>query len=584
VSSINIKTNQTLEKLKSELELKEIQLHSIQQIGIALSSVLNQEQLLILIMNEVTKLMNAERSTLFIVDNEKGELWSKIAQKAEIKEIRQKIGMGISGFVAQTGEEINIKDAYQDKRFDPTTDKKTGYRTKSILCMPIREPVKDKKKIGQIIAVIQILNSKSGYFNNEDEELLRSLASQIAISLVNSRLYSILEARVNELDLLFNIEKVISSAENLEDMLRNLIKSIAESLNTEMGILLLYNQEKKEFLLRFSHNLDEKKLKEASFSVDSGIIGRVLTTGKIYTSNDLTDDKYFNKVQAKFFDIKVKQLICMPLISEKNVIGVFELMNKKGEHSYFSSHDQKILESIASHIARGIENFRLKEENIKAERLAAIGNMMSAIVHDLRTPMTNIYGFVDLMTEEENQKIRNEYASIIREQIKILTNMSTDILDYAKGKTTILPRKYPVDKLVKEFTRLFEQEIKRQGFNFQYGINAAAMIYIDPEKISRVFMNIMKNALEAMNKGGTFSITADESNGDIVFNLRDTGSGIPEEIRDKIFDSFVTSGKKGGTGLGLAIVKKVIDEHKGRIEVESQQGIGTTFKIFFPKV
>jgi signal transduction histidine kinase len=273
----------------------------------------------------------------------------------------------------------------------------------------------------------------------------------------------------------------------------------------------------------------------------------------------------------------------MPLKSEKNVIGVFELMNKKGEHGYFSSYDQKILESIASHIARGIENFRLKEENIKAERLAAIGNMMSAIVHDLRTPMTNIYGFVDLMSEEKDQKVREEYSSVIREQIKILTNMSTDILDFAKGKTTILPRKYPVDKLIKEFSNLFEQEIKRQGFNFHYGINTVGMIYIDPEKINRVFINIMRNALEAMKKGGTFSITADEANGDIVFNLRDTGSGIPEEIRDKIFDSFVTSGKKGGTGLGLAIVKKVIDEHKAKIEVQSKKGVGTTFKIYFPR-
>jgi signal transduction histidine kinase len=87
-----------------------------------------------------------------------------------------------------------------------------------------------------------------------------------------------------------------------------------------------------------------------------------------------------------------------------------------------------------------------------------------------------------------------------------------------------------------------------------------------------------------MKKGGTFSITADEHNGEILFSLKDTGMGIPKEIRDKLFDSFVTSGKKGGTGLGLAIVKKVVEEHKGKIEVESKTGVGTTFKLYFPKV
>jgi signal transduction histidine kinase len=96
-------------------------------------------------------------------------------------------------------------------------------------------------------------------------------------------------------------------------------------------------------------------------------------------------------------------------------------------------------------------------------------------------------------------------------------------------------------------------------------------------------MNIMKNALEAMKKGGTFSLIADEVNGEVIFRLKDTGAGIPDEIKGKLFDSFVTSGKEGGTGLGLAIVKKVIDEHKARIEVESAKGKGTTFNIIFPK-
>jgi signal transduction histidine kinase len=260
------------------------------------------------------------------------------------------------------------------------------------------------------------------------------------------------------------------------------------------------------------------------------------------------------------------------------------LINKIGEHGYFSSNDQKILESVSSQIARGIETYRLKEEKMKADRLTAIGNMMSTIVHDLRTPMTNISGFVDLMLDEDDQSTREEYAEIVSEQIKILTNMTTDILDFAKGKTTILPRKVPVDKLVKDFAKFFEEDTKRKGFNFEWAVNTSSMIYIDPEKINRVFMNIMKNGIEAMKKGGTFSIIADEKDGEIVFSLRDTGKGIPEKIKDKLFDSFVTSGKKSGTGLGLAIVKKVIEEHKGKIEVDSMQDVGTTFKIYFPKL
>ena len=186
--------------------------------------------------------------------------------------------------------------------------------------------------------------------------------------------------------------------------------------------------------------------------------------------------------------------------------------------------------------------------------------------------------------QEEDQNVRQEYAEIIIKQINILNNMTKDILDFAKGKTTILPVKHAVDKLLDDFTKVFKPDVEKKGFKFESACNAQAMIYIDPEKITRVFMNIMKNAIEAMDEGGKFSITANQVNGEIEFLLSDTGEGIPAEIRDKLFDSFVTSGKKGGTGLGLAIVKKLIDQHKGRIEVDSEPGKGTTFKIYFKRL
>lgn len=572
------------EDVKNKLMRKINEMHSIQQIGKTLSSVLDRDQLLVLIMDEVTRLMNAERGTLYIVENEKGELWSKIAQKAEIKEIRLKIGIGIAGYVAKTGEVINIKDAYTDNRFDPTTDKKTGYRTRTILCMPIREPISKKGQVGQIIGVLQILNRKNGVFSDEDEDLLTSLCSQIAISLVNARLYGILDNRAKELDLLYTLEKELSRAYDIKEMFKSLVKLIPKALNAGNCIMLFLDEDGKEFSDRIANKVKKELLMKAPFSPIKGILSKVMKRRNIYLSNDVASDKDLDLNLMKSLKLKVQNLICAPLISEKKVVGILYLINKEGEHGYFTSNDKKILESILSQIARGIENQRLKEEKMKADRLSAIGNIMSTIVHDLRTPMNNIYGFVDLMLEEDDQETREEYAGIINEQIKVLTNMTTDVLDFAKGKTTILPRKCPVDKIVKDFVTFFEGDAKRKGFGFESEVNVSSMIYIDPEKINRVFMNIMKNAFEAMKKGGTFSISANEVNGQILFELKDTGSGIPEEIKDKLFDSFVTSGKKGGTGLGLAIVKKVVEEHKGSIEVESEQGVGTTFKLYFPKV
>jgi signal transduction histidine kinase/putative methionine-R-sulfoxide reductase with GAF domain len=564
--------------LEAAIERKENEMSSMLEIGKVLSSELNRDRLIALIMNEVTRLIDAERGTLYVVDQEKGELWSKIALKAEIKEIHLKIGVGIAGTVAGTGEIVNIPDAYKDSRFDPTTDKKTGYHTRSILCMAIREPMREEGVEGQIIGVLQVLNKRNGVFTHSDEEMLQLLGSQIAISLVNSRLYGILEERLNELKLLFNVEKALSGNDEPDTILKNLVTLTCEVIHSANGLVIYRDGQTGEYsrqaLFGFSREQIEPAANQAVEFVDmlfTGEEARVL-------------DQSGLKTASEWLDIKLENGMAVSLPGGENQQGVILLGNKKGNHAYYSGNDLQLLASLAGQIARGMENLRLREEKTKADRLATIGNMMSTIVHDLRTPMNNIYGFVDLLKEEEDADVRSEFADIIIEQIKILTNMTTDVLDFAKGKTTMLPRKYPVDKLVKDFVRYFENDIKRKGYHFEYSINAPVMIYVDTEKVIRVFMNIMKNALEAMEPGGTFTMTAEMNNKDVVFRLKDTGHGIPEEIRHRLFDSFVTSGKEGGTGLGLAIVKKVIDAHKGRIEVESEQGKGTTFNIYFPKL
>jgi len=570
--------------LKKLLERKNIEMNSIQHIGRALSSELKIERLLMLVIEEVNKLMDAERGTFYIVDQEKGELWSKVAQKAEVLEIRLKIGVGIAGHVAQTGDIINIPDAYKDPRFNPEIDKKTGYTTRSILCMPIFQASNDPNKTRNIIGVLQILNKRNGVFENNDEELLASIASQIAISINNSNLYSQLEKKVNELDFLFDTERELNKAYDLDELLNILINKICDSIHAEAALITLRDPKTLEFNKRVVKNINESKLHLIQFSGHSGIVGQVVQSGEYYFTNNVESDPFFKQTFAEKIDLDIRHLACVPLKIDNNVIGILEVFNKSEENDYFSSNDMRLLSSLGSQISRTIETFRLKEEKIKADRLSSIGNMMSAIVHDLRTPMNNIYGFVDLISEEKEEEVRKEYAEIVIQQIKFLTNMTTDVLDFAKGKSSVLPVKCAVNKILDDFARFFAADIEKKGFVFEHACNVSSMIYVDPERIQRIFMNIMKNALEAMQPGGKFSIVANKENKEIVFLLSDTGPGIPDEIKQTLFDSFVTSGKEGGTGLGLAIVKKLIEEQKGRIEVESEVNKGTTFKIYFPQL
>lgn len=166
----------------ARLEEQNERLSTLLAVGQAISWQLDLHGLLELIMREVTRALDASRSSLFLLDWDKMELWSTVAQGSE--EIRFSVKQGIAGYVAVTGETVFIEDAYEDHRFNSEVDVKTGFQTRTVLAIPVRN------RQGEVIGVVEVLNKHRGQFNEEDRELLSALASQIAISLENAQLYT----------------------------------------------------------------------------------------------------------------------------------------------------------------------------------------------------------------------------------------------------------------------------------------------------------------------------------------------------------------------------------------------------------
>jgi signal transduction histidine kinase len=187
----------------------------------AISAETDFDRLLQLIMEETNRAMDADRSTLFLVDAGRGELWSRVALGLEHQEIRFKSHLGIAGHVATSGEVLNIPEAYEDPRFNQEVDKKTGYRTRSILCIPVRN------KPGTIIGVLQVLNKKSGAFSAADEEMLDALASQAAIALENAKLYE-------------ELRRAYAELKQLDAMKGNFLANISHELRTPMAPIVGY--------------------------------------------------------------------------------------------------------------------------------------------------------------------------------------------------------------------------------------------------------------------------------------------------------------------------------------------------------
>ncbi|MBI3189123.1 MAG: SpoIIE family protein phosphatase, partial [Ignavibacteriales bacterium] len=148
-----------------------------------LNSSLDLKKILSILLDLATKNLQAERGTIYLIDKEKGEIWSQVTKGGEVKEFRLPIGQGIAGTVAKTGKTVNLKDAYKDKRFDKEFDKRSGFKTKTMLCTPM----KDKK--GIIVGVFQILNKKKGYFTPDDQSFLSALSIPATLAIENARLH-----------------------------------------------------------------------------------------------------------------------------------------------------------------------------------------------------------------------------------------------------------------------------------------------------------------------------------------------------------------------------------------------------------
>ncbi len=158
-----------------------------------LNTTLNLDQLLPIILELTTKNLNADRGTIYLIDHTKEELWSRVVKGAELVEIRLPVGTGIAGNVAKTGKTINLKDAWKDKRFFSGFDMKTGFQTKTMLCMPM------KNREGKIIGVFQVLNKRRGVFDREDELFLKAFSDHVVLAIETAWLHQeILEKELVE--------------------------------------------------------------------------------------------------------------------------------------------------------------------------------------------------------------------------------------------------------------------------------------------------------------------------------------------------------------------------------------------------
>jgi len=224
------------------------------------------------------------------------------------------------------------------------------------------------------------------------------------------------------------------------------------------------------------------------------------------------------------------------------------------------------------------------EEQLRvSEGLRLIGQMAASIIHDFRSPMQIILGASEIITFPDipNEK-KTKQSEIIREQVRRMANMTQDLLDFTKGEARLEKCTINVQDLLSELSFMAEEYCRNSPVRFKSVMKNSFTFVADRDKLLRVLVNLVRNAKEAMPAGGEIIVTVHAGGLEAVFEVRDTGPGIPAQIRDRLFQPFATFGKAGGTGLGLALSRKIIQDHNGTIDVQSEPAKGTTFTIRLP--
>ncbi len=530
----------------------------------------------------VCNLTEAERCSIFLVDAERGELWSRVATGVD-RLIRLRIGEGIAGVVASTGESLQIDDPYSDPRFAREIDEATGFRTTSVLCAPLRE------MNGSVMGVFQVLNKQGGSFTPEDQYVLEILGRQAAVAIQGARLnralrqtQSELREQIRRMTILHRIEKELNRSEELDATLSAVIRLCAEALDADAGSILLLHDGSPRLYFQYAWGEKSDDLRRMSISEDQGLAGWVLRNRQAAFSNDpARDPRHSTDISARL-GYAVNNLVAAPLLPGGRPLGAIELVNRVERG--FDKNDLQLLDFLASQISGTLDRKLLLDSVRQNQRLATVGGMTGRIIHDLKNTMSVIRGLAE-MSDRQNvpmEKLQRR-KQLMLSAIDGLVAMTQDLLDFTRGNLSYKFQPVRLRELFDEVFPLLERECSVHQVSLSVNTPDDLVLEADALKLRRVLFNLASNALEAMSIGGKLEVAASAStDGAVVIRFSDTGPGIPAALQDRLFSPFATHGKAEGAGLGLAICRSIVEGHGGQIEGRNRPEGGACFTVRLP--
>lgn len=408
-----------------------------------------------------------------------------------------------------------------------------------------------------------------------------------------------IDVREKELSTILKFSSIINSSLKIEDVLNHAMQWAEEFMDAEASTVYELDEEKGEIFIRIARGSKKEPVKLIRLKLGEGIAGRVVQTGRPMVIQDTRQEKNFSRKYDTRTGFETRSMICVPLTLRGKTIGALQVLNKKPQKS-FSDSDLELLTTMSQQIAVALDNaklyrrlekkFELTESELKetqkrlirSERLAAMGNLVQGVAHEIRNPVTTIGGFAGRLEKElKGHPKLKKYISFIVEQSERLENIVKQVREFSDllsatletGEVTSV-----LDRVIEKFEPLAQRQSVLFSFQIEKGL---PLIKMDPAQLMLALTNIMDNSLDSMPQGGYLTLTAKLEGYYIKIDILDTGCGIAQKDQASVYDPFFTS-KTRGAGLGLTMVHQIVMNHNGEIEIQSQEGKGTQVTLSLP--
>jgi signal transduction histidine kinase len=491
-----------------------------------------------------------------------------------------RLGEGITGWVALHGKPLITPEVKAEPRYRQISES-----VRSEIAVPLEER-------GQVVGVININSDRPDAFPSAALEALLAVSEECMVLLRQLWRIEQLETKAGHLEAVLNVGQEIASRLDLGDILHNITRETANLSGCRLCVIHLL-QEDPAMLVRHALAGVDEEANHPDLPLDETLAGVAVHRRKQVEAFDVRKTEVFLPLLDAAEQGGLASLLCTPLLFENRVLGVLSAYTDRLHR--FSNDERKLFQAMAGLGSLAIYNARLyarvfqSEENLRrSEKLTTLGLIAAEIAHEIRNPLTVVkLLFQSLGLDFPAGDARSKDVQIIDEKLNQLESIVGRVLTFARppdGPHSL----WSFDEIIGDTLLLTRLKLQQAGIRVSFEPSPVSpKVEGNKGQFQQVLLNLLLNSLNAMTQGGHLSLRTGsekaEGTDGAFFEIEDTGSGIPPDLQPHVFQSLLT-GHQEGTGLGLGIVKRIVESHRGRINIVRTGPEGTVMKVWLPAV